>query len=127
MRERVLASAIGAALLLGMAAIPADARDGRDARSECSGGHGEWRLTVQREGAGSLRVRFRIKGGEEGHEWQLFVSNNGKRIYAGTKLSDDGGEVRLRLTTRDRRGPDRIAATGVDLVTGESCSGGLRV
>lgn len=127
MRERALASTIGAALLIGTAAIPAAARDGRDARGECSGGNSEWRLTVQREGAGSLRVRFRIEAGDEGHEWQLFVSNNRKRIYAGTKLSDDGGEVRLRLTTRDRRGRDRIAATGVDPTTGESCSGTLRV
>jgi hypothetical protein len=127
MRERVLASTIGAALLLGMAAIPAAARDGRDARGGCSGGHSEWRLSVQREEAGLLRVRFRIEGSEGGHEWQLFVSNQGKRIYAGTKLSDDGGEVRLRLPTRDRRGRDHIAATGVDLTTGESCSGGLRI
>ena len=47
------------------------------------------------------------------------------RVYAGTKVSDDDGRVRVRTVTVDRAGRDRIEAAGVNLDTGGSCSGRL--
>ncbi len=126
MRRHVLSISVAGTLALGLMTDPAVARDGRDARGECSGGQSVWRLRVQPEDNRSLRIRFRIDGGEEGHQWQLFVSDNGARVYAGTKVSGDDGRVGIRRSIRDRRGRDRIAATGIDLVTGESCSGAVR-
>ncbi len=91
---------------------------GRPERVEASG--------ATRESSTSLRVRFEIQHGEPGQVWQLFLSDNGMRIYAGSKESDGGGEVSVRKVTTDRDGRDRVKATGVDLVTGESCTAVVR-
>ncbi|HEU4355750.1 MAG TPA: hypothetical protein VFT27_09200 [Actinomycetota bacterium] len=98
-----------------------------DARGSCSGGPSEWRLTVGRETDRTLRIRFRIEGGEPGQAWQLFISDNGDRVYAGTRVSNDEGRIRVRRLTADRVGRDRIEAAGVNLETGESCSGRVTV
>ena len=58
--------------------------------------------------------------------WQLFLSDNRTRIYAGSKRSDGGGGLSVRKVTTDRDGADRIKATGVNLATGESCAGVVR-
>jgi len=114
------------ALVLTLGAGPALAHDEVSNRGSCSGGPSEWRLRVERESSTSLRVRFEIEGGEPDQVWQLFLSDNGTRIYAGSKGSDGGGEVRVRKVTPDRDGADRIKATGVNLATGESCAGVVR-
>ena len=95
-------------------------------RGSCSGGPSEWTLRVEHESSTSLRVRFEIEDGEPEQLWQLFLSDDGTRIYAGSKRSDGGGEVRVRKVTPDRDGSDRIKATGVNLATGESCAGVVR-
>jgi hypothetical protein len=114
-----------AGLLVLALAAPAGANDG-EVHGSCSGGPSEFRLRVERDDA-SLRVRFEIEGGEQGQSWQLFMSDDGKRIYAKTKAAGDEGHVRARILTRDRAGRDRIAATGVNLATGESCAGSVSV
>jgi hypothetical protein len=55
------------------------------------------------------------------------MSDDGKRIDARTKVAGDEGSVRARTLTRDRAGKDRIAATGVNLATGESCAGSVSI
>lgn len=114
------------ALVLTLAAGPAKAPNG-EVRGSCSGGPSGFRLRVQPQDDASLRVRFEIEGGEEGQAWQLFMSDDGKRIYAGTKVAGDEGHVRARTATRDRAGRDRISATGVNLATGESCAGSVSI
>jgi hypothetical protein len=93
-------------------------------RGACDG-QSEWRLRVRQETSTTLRVKYRIEGGASGQTWQLFLSDNGTRIYAGNKVSQSGGEVQVRRFTTDRSGSDRIAASGVNLDTGESCGGSL--
>lgn len=112
------------ALVLALGSGTVQARDG-DARGSCSGGPSEWRLRVRPDDGSTLRVRFEIRGGEPGQAWQLFVSDNGTRILARTKTSDDDGRVRVRKLTADRSGSDLIRASGVNLETGESCSGSV--
>lgn len=115
-----------AALVLSLVPVAVQARDGEvRRRGSCSGGPSEWELRVDRESRRYLRIRFEIRGGDEGQTWQLFLSNDGTRVYAGSKVSDDGGEVRVRKLARNRAGSDRIKASGVNLVTGESCLGAL--
>jgi hypothetical protein len=117
--RRIVAAFAVVALVHGV--TPALASE--DARGSCSGGSSEWRLTVGREDDHTLRIRFRIEDGEPDQAWQLFLSDDGVRVYAGTKVSNDGGGVRVRRLTADRAGRDRIEAAGVNLETGESCSG----
>lgn len=122
MRSKLLAVAVAVLALL--AARPALA--GGEARGSCSGGPGEYRLKVRADD-GRLRIRFEITGAEDGERWQLFVSDDGERVLAGTRISDDGGSVHVRTATADRSGRDRIKATGVNLDTGTTCSGSVTV
>ncbi len=124
-RARSLCLSLVAALMLAVPAVPA--RAGQDeVRGTCIGGPGEWRLKVAREDGSRLRVRFEIEHGAPSETWQLFVSDDGLRVFAGTKVADDGGSVRVRTTTADRDGHDRVKATAVNVDTGATCSGSLR-
>lgn len=125
MGSRVIAVVLAAVLLGGLAA-PADASDDRERREgSCSGGPSEWKLVVRQESASTLRIRYEIEGGAAGQTWQLFISDNGTRIYAGNKVSGSDGYVRVGRETANRSGTDLIKATGVNLVSGESCAGSL--
>lgn len=124
MRAKHIALSLIAILAIAITAGPVRAHDG-EVHGSCSGGPSGFRLRVQPGVGDSLRVRFEIEGDEPGQRWQLFMSDNGARIYARTKVSDDEGRVRVRKATDDRPGRDRISATGVNLDTGESCAGSV--
>jgi hypothetical protein len=116
--------AIALALALMLAAAPAHASDEVRRRGSCSGGPGDWTLRVRRDD-GALRVRFTIDDVRSGQSWQLFLSDNGTRIFSGSKSSDAEGEVRVSKRTTDRAGSDRIAASGVNTQNGTTCEGSL--
>ncbi|MEZ0235752.1 MAG: hypothetical protein ACAH81_12505 [Actinomycetota bacterium] len=116
--------AIALVLALMLAAAPARASDEVRRRGSCSGGPGDWTLRVRRDD-GALRVRFTIDDVAAGQPWQLFLSDNGTRIFSGTKSSDATGEVRVSKRTVNRAGSDRIAASGVNTVNGTTCEGSL--
>jgi hypothetical protein len=119
--RRTLSLALALIVLL---AVPARA-GGDDHRGSCSGGRGEWRLRVQREDADTLRIRFRIEDVAPGQSWQLFISDNGTRVYSATSTSTSQGEIRVNKLTRDRAGRDRIAASGVNSAAGTTCEGSV--
>lgn len=106
------------------AAGPAAARD-EDKRGHCSSGHGDWRLRANAEGEGKLRVRFEIEHVPAGGSWQVFLSDNGRGIFSGTRHADSDGEVHIRVYPANRRGTDHIAASGVNAASGVSCEGSL--
>lgn len=120
----VVAVLLGSALALSSAS-PGVARDDEMRRHGPCTGPSDWRLEVRREDARTLRVRFRIDHGPAGATWELFLSDNGARFFAGTRTSDAGGEVRVARPAKDRAGTDRIKAYGYSRATGEVCSGSL--
>ena len=119
---RVVALALSLTLLI---SFPAQAVGPVERRGDCVNGPGEWRLVVQREGPGTLRVRFELKDVVSGQTWQLFLSDDGVGIFSGTKASDDG-DLRVRKLTADRSGRDRISASAVNMDSGSTCGGSLR-
>jgi hypothetical protein len=123
-RACVVSVVLAVALVL-VASFPAGAGGEARRRGSCSGGPGHWELRVRREDPTTLRVRFKIEDVAPGQAWQLFLSDNGVRIYSGTKTSNAQGEVRVRRFTRNRSGTDRIAASGVNTKTGTTCEGRL--
>jgi hypothetical protein len=123
-RAGVLACALAVSLAL-MDASPAGADDEVRRRGDCTGGPGDWVLRARREDGGRLRVRFKIDDVAAGQSWQLFLSDNGTRIYSGTKTSSSSGEVRVSVLTTNRTGSDRIAASGVNTKNGTTCEGSL--
>jgi hypothetical protein len=122
---RALTLAVCLCLVVGLAS-PVTAGGDVRRRGSCSGGPGEWSLRVQRESRRKLRVRFEIDDVPTGQRWQLFLSNDGHRVYSRTKTSRRGGEVRVRILIRNRPGRDRIAASGVNTRTGTTCEGSVR-
>jgi hypothetical protein len=118
---RAVTAAVALALMVG---TPAGAGDEVRRRGSCSGGPGHWVLRVRRADGARLRVRFKIDDVASGQSWQLFLSDNGTRIFAGTKTSSSG-EVRVSVLTRNRSGSDRIAASGVNTKAGTTCEGAL--
>jgi hypothetical protein len=122
-RHRLAATLI-AASVVGIVAMPARADDLVVKYGKCEG-LSRWRLAAERIEDGRLRVVFRIKTGVAGQEWQVYLSDNGERVFAGTRISDDQGIVRVRRLIRDRLGPDEISAAAFNEATGERCAGQL--
>jgi hypothetical protein len=122
--RRALALALVLAVLF---AAPAHAGSASDRHGACDGGPGRWRLRVQREDADTLRIRFRIEDVAPGQSWQLFISDNGTRIYSATRSSGSQGEIRVNKQTRDRNGRDHIAANAVNSATGSTCEGSVSI
>ena len=108
-------------LILGSAA-PAVAR-GVEKHGHCSGGSGEWKLSVRSEGADKLRVRFEIEHIPQGQTWQVFLSDNGIRTFSGTRRAD--GDVRVTVYPANRAGRDHVAASAVNAGSGVSCEGSV--
>lgn len=106
----VSASAVGSA--------PSVVRQGA-----CVGGPSHWRLRVFADAAGMLVVRFRLSGGSPGETWNVFLDQNGTGFFAGSRVSDESGLVRVRRRTEDLPGVEVIRAAGHDVVTGEICRG----
>jgi hypothetical protein len=127
MRTKPFLAVVLVALLTAVSpAPPVHADDEIRRHGSCEGGPGDWVLRVRREDRTTLRVRFAINDAVAGHAWQLFLSDNGVRVFARTKVTDSDGDVRVRKLIRNRAGVDRIKASGVDLVNGETCAGRLR-
>jgi hypothetical protein len=118
---------IGAVILLSLFAAPPSSASGSSVRREgsCSG-RGDWRLRVSRESATTIKVRFDIEHVAPGDSWQLFLSDDGRGIFARTKVADADGELRAVSITRDRAGTDRVKGSGVNVTAGGSCDGVVR-
>jgi hypothetical protein len=123
--RRLIRAASVALCAVALVATPASAGDEVRRRGDCTGGEGDWDLRVEREDRDTLRVRFKIDDVDPGETWQLFLSDNGTRVFAGTKDANAGGEVRVRRNIRDRSGTDRIAASGVNVDDGTTCQGSV--
>jgi hypothetical protein len=100
------------ALLL--AAGPAVAGGDSIRREGSCSGPGEWRLRVSRETSTTIKVRFDVERIDPGDSWQLFLSDNGTRIYSATKVAGADGEVH------------GTKGSGVNVTSGGSCQGALR-
>jgi hypothetical protein len=122
--RRTLAAALTAVVVLGTGMV-AEAKDAVRREGSCTAG-GDWRLEVRHEDANTLRVRFRIEHTPPGDVWEVFLSDNGNRFFAGTRTADASGEVRVSRLTRDLSGTDRIKGYAYSRATGETCSGSLR-
>ena len=108
-------------LILGVA-WPAAAR-GVEKRGHCSGGSGDWRLSVRREDAGRLRVRFEIEDVPAGQAWQVFLSDNGSADllrYPPNRCRRRGARDGV---SGNRAGTDHIAASARERGDGRELRG----
>ncbi len=125
MRERIVIVVV--VVLLSLLALAPAAATGDSVRREgsCSG-PGEWKLRVSRESTSSIRVRFEIDHVDPGDTWHLFLSDNGTRFFAGTRVADGGGDLRVVKIAANRARADLVKASGVNITAGGSCEGAVR-
>jgi hypothetical protein len=122
MRRRAFQTLAVSLALATVLTTPAGAEDRAREHGSCSGS-GHWRLVVRPAPAGALRIRFAVRDVDRGHVWQVFLSDDDRRIFAGTRTADDDGRFRVRVRGRDRSGRDHVEASAIDGATGASCSG----
>jgi hypothetical protein len=125
MRRRPFRSLCLGLCIVVLGASAASAGDGVRRRGDCTGGDGDWDLRVERVDRSTLAVRFKIDDVDPGESWQLFLSDNGTRVYSGTKTANREGELRVRRRIADRAGTDRVAASGVNVNDGTTCQGSV--
>jgi hypothetical protein len=106
-----------------LAIVVLTAGDGRIVRRGACTGPSDWKLDVRQEDGARLRVTLEIEGGRSGQAWHIFLSDNGVNIFSGTRTSEGGGHVEVRVRTTDRSGADAIKAAANNVVSGESCAG----
>jgi hypothetical protein len=94
-------------------------------RSGSCSGRGDWKLRVRRETATSIRVRFDIEHVRPGDTWQLYLSDNGTRIFSASRVADSEGELRAVRVTANRSGTDHVRGSGVNVSAGGTCDGAL--
>jgi hypothetical protein len=125
--SRRVAGMVCVSLVLALiAAVPGNARDDEMRREGSCSAHSDWRLEVRHEDANMLQVRFRIDHTPNGAVWEIFLSDNGSRFFAGTRSSGSNGELQVRKHTPDRSGTDRIKGYGYSRASGEVCSGVIK-
>jgi hypothetical protein len=108
-----------------LAAVPAMAAGDSVVRQGPCSGAGQWRIRAGRQSATTIKVRFDIKHVAPGDSWQLFLSDDGVRIYAGSRVADSSGELHVVKVTTDRPGIDRVKGSGVNAVSAGSCVGAV--
>ncbi len=122
---RLASTCLAAALVTTVVAgTPAQASVGRERQHGSCQGPGHWTLGA-RHSSGRLRVRFAVTDVDPHETWQVFLSDNGIRIRATSRVSGTKGSFRVRTPTRDRRGADHISATAVNAGDGGSCQASL--
>ena len=123
LRRRSVELVLTALTAVSLAAAPARANDDEARKSGSCSRPSDWQLRVRKEDARTLQVRFEIEHGASGQTWEVFLSDNGDRFFAGTRRSGDNGYVRVRKQTKNRTGTDRVKGFGYNRATGETCSG----
>jgi hypothetical protein len=96
-----------------------------DRRGSCSGA-GQWRLRAGKKDPHTIEVRFEIDHVRPGQRWQLFLSDDGVRVFAGTRIADHSGALRAIKVATNRPGVDQIKGSGVNVTAGGSCIGAVK-
>jgi hypothetical protein len=93
------------------------------ARGACRDGPSHWRLALRKEPGGILLVRLVVKGGRAGQRWNIFMDDNGRGIFAGSRISRAEGLFAVGRRIADRAGIDRVHFAAHNVVNGNQCRG----
>lgn len=92
-------------------------------RGLCRDGPSHWRLSIVKETGRTLLTRLLVKGGRAGQRWNIFMDDNGRGIFAGSRVSRDQGLFAVTRRIANRRGVDHIHFAAHNVVTGDQCRG----
>lgn len=89
----------------------------------CAGG--VWKLKAKPDD-GRLEVEFEIDTNQNGQVWAVRISDNGTRVFAGSRTTQGrSGSFDVEIRTANRAGTDTIRASATR--GGTTCSGSLRL
>jgi len=97
-----------------------------DRAGRCGSSNAHWDLKTKRVAPGKIYVEFEVDSIPRGSHWQLFVSQNGRRIAAVDRRATTSRGVQVSRVVANRDGRDRIRAAGVNPRRGTRCFGHLR-
>jgi hypothetical protein len=126
--RRLLAGAVALTATVALLPMSSAQASGRtvERSGNCSQGNAQWDLKAKRLLGGRLYIEFEVDQIPRGARWQLFVSDNGRRVAAVNRTARRSQGVQVSRVTRNRNGRDRIRAAGVNPRTGTSCFAHLR-
>jgi hypothetical protein len=106
-----------------MGAATASAKDGDIIRTGNCSAASDWKLKLSPEN-GRIEVEFEVDQNVVGDTWRVTLRDNGVLVFRGRAVTQaPSGSFEVRKVIADRAGPDHIVARGLNLRTGEVCSG----
>ncbi len=122
-KRHLAATVITGALLLGVMAPGAYAKDGDVIhRGSCSGAS-DWKLKLSPEN-GKIEVEFEVDQNVVGQTWGVRINQNGEQIFAERRVTKaPSGSFEVRVLTANTAGDDAFRAVAKSLATGERCVG----
>ena len=98
---------------------------GGDAQGGCSRS-ADWRLKTDLHN-GRIEVEGRVDSDRNGQRWYWRILHNGDVSFRGSKVTDNGGEIRVERSVVNVSGTDRIGWRATNRRSGETCSGNVSV
>ncbi|MGI8529525.1 MAG: hypothetical protein ACR2KO_08620 [Geodermatophilaceae bacterium] len=82
------------------------------------------RTRQHHHGGTRIEVEFEVEFDINGQNWQVRLSDNGTRIFQGTRTTvGPSGSFEVRAVTANQAGPDNILGRARNPQTGETCVG----
>ncbi len=122
-KTRFAAIALAAFAASTAMAAPAYAGDGDVIKEGPCSGASDWKLKASEEN-GAIEVEFEVDTNINGQNWQVRLSDNGTRIFQGTRTTvGPSGSFDERAVTANQAGPDNNLGRARNPQTGETCVG----
>jgi hypothetical protein len=86
----------------------------------CSG-PSHWILRIHAATGARLLVTFTVTGGAAGQRWNIFMSDKGVGIFAGSRTTNSDGTFVVSHYVKDLLGLDKINTAANNTDTGETC------
>jgi hypothetical protein len=113
------------AAVLVVALSPAAWADGAGATVKTHGpcsDSSSWVLKIKAAKGAPLVVTFVVKGAPAGQSWNVFVSDNGRGVFVGTRTTNGQGTFTLSHRVKNLLGVDTITVGANTSATGETCA-----
>ena len=126
-----LGGVVASTLILATPALASPGRGGpgpsdqANASGRCSG-QATWKLKAK-DDDGRIQAEFEVDGILSNRTWHVTLADNGTVFFAGNRHRTDGDSFTVEAGTHNQAGPDRIAATATNTVTGQTCQGAVSV
>jgi hypothetical protein len=86
-----------------------------------------WRFSIRPGDEDTWRLRIDVLSRGAGEMWSVYVSHNGVKLYSGSRISNQMGDVRARLRGDDGPDRDRFRFGAFNRASSEKCLGALVV